>query len=96
IELPPGDYFDSYVAELRAQGEAVDSDRIEMMRKDYGFDKPPVIRYFYWVGGMLHGDFGYSFEYELPVRDVVGDRMWLTVLVSFVTIIFTWLIAFPI
>ncbi|TIL81163.1 MAG: ABC transporter permease, partial [Mesorhizobium sp.] len=52
IELPPGDYFDSYVAELRAQGEAVDSDRIEMMRKDYGFDQPPVIRYFYWVGGM--------------------------------------------
>jgi peptide/nickel transport system permease protein len=96
IELPPGDYFDSYVAELRAQGEAVDSDRIEMMRKDYGFDQPPVIRYFYWVGGMLRGDFGYSFEYELPVRDVVGDRMWLTVLVSFVTIIFTWLIAFPI
>ncbi|MER8436593.1 ABC transporter permease [Mesorhizobium sp. M1312] len=96
IELPPGDYFDSYVAELRAQGEAVDSDRIEMMRKDYGFDQPPVIRYFYWVGGMLHGDFGYSFEYEMPVRDVVGDRMWLTVLVSFVTIIFTWLIAFPI
>ena len=92
----PGDYFDSYVAELRAQGEGVDSDRIEMMRKEYGFDKPPIIRYFYWVGGMLHGDFGYSFEYELPVRDVVGDRMWLTVLVSFVTIIFTWLIAFPI
>ncbi|TIV11053.1 MAG: ABC transporter permease, partial [Mesorhizobium sp.] len=96
IELPPGDYFDSYVAELRAQGEAVDSDRIQMMRKEYGFDKPPVIRYFYWVGGMLHGDFGYSFEYELPVRDVIGDRMWLTILVSFVTIIFTWLIAFPI
>jgi peptide/nickel transport system permease protein len=74
----------------------VDSDRIQMMRKEYGFDQPPVIRYFYWVGGMLHGDFGYSFEYELPVRDVVGDRMWLTVLVSFVTIIVTWLIAFPI
>ncbi len=66
------------------------------MRKDYGFDQPPVIRYFYWLGGMLQGDFGYSFEYEMPVRDVVGDRMWLTVLVSFVTIIFTWLIAFPI
>ncbi len=44
---------------------------------------------------MLQGDFGYSFEYQLPVSDVVGDRLWLTVLVSFVTIIFTWLIAFP-
>ncbi|MBN9073285.1 MAG: ABC transporter permease [Rhizobiales bacterium] len=96
IELPPGDYFESYVAELRAQGENADMDRINQLRQEYGFDKPAYIRYFYWVGGMLHGDFGYSFEYELPVSDVVGDRLWLTVLVSFFTIVFTWLIAFPI
>ncbi len=66
------------------------------MRRQYGFDKPPVVRYFYWLGGMLHGDFGYSFEYQLPVSEVVGDRLWLTILVSFCTIILTWLIAFPI
>lgn len=96
IELPPGDYFESYAAELRAQGENADMDRLNQLRAEYGFDKPAYIRYFYWVGGMLQGDFGYSFEYELPVSDVVGDRLWLTVLVSFVTIIFTWIIAFPI
>ena len=96
IELPPGDYFESYVAELQAQGEAVDMAEIEEMRVQYGFDKPPVLRYFHWVAGMLHGDFGYSFEYQLPVSEVVGDRLWLTVLVSFFTIILTWLIAFPI
>ncbi|MEJ5901999.1 ABC transporter permease [Ochrobactrum teleogrylli] len=96
IELPPGDYFESYVSELRAQGEAVDMQEIEELRVQYGFDKPPVLRYFHWVAGMLQGDFGYSFEYQLPVSDVVGDRLWLTVMVSFFTIIFTWLIAFPI
>jgi peptide/nickel transport system permease protein len=96
IELPPGDYFESYVSDLRAQGEAVDMQEIEELRVQYGFDKPPVLRYFYWVAGMLQGDFGYSFEYQLPVSEVVGDRLWLTVMVSFFTIIFTWLIAFPI
>ncbi|CZT35981.1 ABC transporter permease [Rhizobium sp. 9140] len=96
IELPPGDYFESYISEMRAQGEGVDMAEIEALRAEYGFDKPPVMRYFYWVAGMLHGDFGYSFEYQLPVSDVVGDRLWLTVMVSFVTILFTWLIAFPI
>jgi peptide/nickel transport system permease protein len=96
IELPPGDYFESYVSDLRAQGEAVDMQEIEDLRQQYGFDKPPVVRYFYWVAGMLHGDFGYSFEYQLPVSEVVGDRLWLTVMVSFFTILFTWLIAFPI
>lgn len=96
IELPPGDYFESYVSELRAMGEAADMAEIEELRARYGFDRPPVLRYVHWVGGMLVGDFGYSFEYRLPVSDVVGDRLWLTVLVSFVTIIFTWLLAFPI
>lgn len=96
IELPPGDYFESYAAELRAQGENADMDKLNRLRAEYGFDKPAYVRYFYWVGGMLQGDFGYSFEYELPVSDVVGDRMWLTVLVSFFTIVFTWIIAFPI
>jgi peptide/nickel transport system permease protein len=96
IELPPGDYFESYAAELRAMGEGVDNDRLEALRAEYDFDKPPVVRYFHWLAGMLQGDFGYSFEYQLPVSEVVGDRLWLTVLVSFVTIVFTWVIAFPI
>lgn len=96
IEAPPGDYLESYIAELKAQGEAVDNARIEYLRKEYGFDKSPVERYFNWVGGMFVGDFGYSFAYELPVTSVVGDRLFLTIVVSIATIIFTWLIAFPI
>ena len=96
IELPPGDYFESYIAELKAQGEGVNMEQIEALRAEYGFDQPVVLRYFHWLGGMLTGDFGYSFEYQLPVSDIVGDRLWLTVLVSFVTIVFTWVIAFPI
>ncbi|MDX7950619.1 ABC transporter permease [Lichenihabitans sp. Uapishka_5] len=96
INLPPSDYFSNYVAEIQAQGEKADTSRIDFLKKEYGFDKPPVQRYFLWVAGLLHGDYGYSFEYQLPVRDVVGDRLYLTMLVSFSTIIFTWLVAFPI
>lgn len=96
IELPPGDYFESYVSELRALGETADLAEIDMLRQRYGFDQPEVVRYLWWVGGMLKGDFGYSFEYRLPVNEVVGDRLWLTVLLSTVTILFTWIVAFPI
>jgi len=96
IELPPGDFFESHVAELRALGEEADLAEIEMLKARYGFDQPMVVRYFRWVTGMLVGDFGYSFEYRLPVNEVVGDRLWLTIMVSVVTITFTWLIAFPI
>lgn len=96
INMSPSDYFSNYVAELQAQGEKADTSRIDFLKKEYGFDKPPVERYLLWIAGFAKGDFGYSFEYQLPVRDVVGDRLYLTMLVSFVTIIFTWIVAFPI
>ncbi|ENN85035.1 Oligopeptide ABC transporter, permease protein [Rhizobium freirei PRF 81] len=96
IQLPPGDFFESQIAELRAQGETANLQQIEELRHEYGLDRPLPIQYLRWVAGMLHGDFGYSFEYQLPVSDVVGDRLWLTILVSMTTILVTWLIAFPI
>jgi len=96
IELPPGDFFESHIAELQALGEDADLAEIEMLRERYGFDQPQVIRYLNWAGGMLTGDFGYSFEYRLPVNEVVGDRLWLTIVLSVLTILFTWALAFPI
>ena len=96
IQLPPGDYLSSYVAELQAQGEQVSEQKIAFLREQYGFDKPMWEQYGIWLFGMLQGDFGYSFEYNLPVSEVVGDRMWLTFIVSFTTILFTWAMSFPI
>lgn len=96
IQLPPGDYLESYIAELQAQGEQVDEARIEFLRKEYGLDQPMYMQYWQWFTGLLQGDMGYSFEHEKPVNDVVGDRLWLTIVVSMVTVIFTWMVAFPI
>ena len=96
IQLPPGDYLETYIAELQSQGESVDESKIAFLRQEYGLDKPMSEQYFVWVSGMLVGDYGYSFEYNLPVSEVIGDRMLLTVLISVVTIVFTWMIAFPI
>jgi peptide/nickel transport system permease protein len=96
IQLPPGDYFTTYVNELQSQGESVSADRIEFLRQQYGFDKSPVEQYFVWLAGLLQGDFGYSFEFSLPVNEVVGDRILLTFIVSFATIVFTWIVSFVI
>ncbi len=96
IQLPPGHYLESYIAELEAQGESVDQQKVAFLREYYGLDKPLPEQYVRWVGGMLHGDFGYSFEFNMPVTKVIGDRMLLTIIVSFATILFTWAIAYPI
>src|SRR6266436_5261909 len=96
INLPPGDYFSTYIAELQSSGEAADPAKIHFLQAQYGFDRPLWEQYLYWVGGLLQGDMGYSFAYNLPVNQVVGDRLLMTFLVSFTTILFTYIVAFPI
>lgn len=96
IQLPPGDYLSAHIAELQSQGEAVDAGKIEALRRMYGLDRPLWQQYLGWVWGMLHGDLGYSFEYNQPVTTIVGDRLLLTLVVNFATILFTYVVAFPI
>ncbi len=96
IQLPPGDYLTTLIEELRELGEPADLKQIEALREEYGLDRPFLIQYAEWVAGLVQGDLGYSFEYEQPVADVVGDRLWLSFIVSVATIVFTWIVAFPI
>jgi peptide/nickel transport system permease protein len=96
IQAPPGDWIETYIAQLEAQGEAVDPSKIEFIRKTYGLDLPFYMQYLKWAGGLLQGDLGYSFEHSMPVNEVVGDRLWLTVVVSFASILFVWVVSFPI
>jgi peptide/nickel transport system permease protein len=96
INLPPGDYFSTYIAELQSSGEAADLAKINFLKAQYGFDRPLWEQYIFWAGGLLHGDMGYSFAYNLPVNHVVGDRLLMTLIVSLATILFTYIVAFPI
>ena len=95
IQLPPGDYLTAMMTEMKAQGEGAQA-KMEYLRELYGLDRPMWQQYLYWAGGLLQGDLGYSFEYERPVSEVVGDRVFLTFLISFATVLFTWVVSFPI
>lgn len=96
IELPPGDFLTSYIAQLSASGESVDLATIEALKVRYGLDKPLYIRYFVWLWNMLNGDFGQSFEWNKPVKELIGERLLLTFFVSLATLIFSWIVAFAI
>ena len=96
IQLPPGDYLTTMLAELESQGEGAQTEKIEYLRSLYGLDRPLWEQYLYWASGLLRGDLGYSFEYDRPVTQVIGDRVFLTFLIAFATILFTWIVSFPI
>jgi peptide/nickel transport system permease protein len=105
IKLPPGDFLSNQIAELRSQGDKAALERVDFLRKQYGLDKSFLEQYAVWVGiwptergfsGLLQGDWGWSFEHDLPVNEVIGDRMLLSFMLNFTTVLFTWAVAFPI
>jgi peptide/nickel transport system permease protein len=105
IKLPPGDFLTNQIAELRAQGESASIAKAEFLIKQYGLDKPAWQQYLVWIGimpgpngfsGLLQGDWGWSFEYDKPVVDVVGDALWLTLLVNLAVVIFIHVVSIPI
>jgi peptide/nickel transport system permease protein len=96
IQLPPGDYVDSYIAQLSASGALVSAEEAANLRAQYGLDQPMHIQYLRWMGLALRGNFGMAMEYNRPVTEVIGDRLALTVAVSAAALIFTWMLALPI
>jgi peptide/nickel transport system permease protein len=105
IKLPPGDFLTNQIAELRAQGEAASAAKAEFLIKQYGLDLPVWKQYLIWIGlwpgpngfsGLLQGDWGWSFEFDKPVTEVVGDALWLTLLINLVVVVFVHLVSIPI
>jgi peptide/nickel transport system permease protein len=96
IQLPPGDYVTSYIAQLMATGTMVTQEEAENLRTLYGLNQPVYVQYAKWMWLVLHGNFGVSMEWKRPVTEVIGDRLLLTALLAFTAVIFTWILAIPI
>jgi peptide/nickel transport system permease protein len=96
LQLPPGDFVDAYVAQASAMGTAISAAEANALRHAYGLDQSIWVQYFKWLNLVAHGQFGQSFEYGRPVTEVIGDRLWLTILLSVGAIIVTWGLALPI
>ncbi len=97
IQLPPGDYLTSYVAGLRQMGDNVDETEIEALRQRYGLGQPVYVQYYKWVSGIiLRGDWGQSMEWRKPVKDLIWERMALTVALSLVSVLVSWFVAIPV
>ena len=82
IQLPPGDYLTSYLTALQETGEQPDEAELAALRERYAIDQPFYIQYCKWMGGMLRGDMGMSFEWNRPVNDLIGERLLLTMIIS--------------
>jgi peptide/nickel transport system permease protein len=96
LHLPPVDFVTAYAAQAAASGTAISPAEADAMRQAYGLNQPLYVQYWKWLAMVASGDFGRSFEYGRPVTEVIGDRLWLTVLLSLGAIVITWGLALPI
>ncbi len=96
IQLPPGDFVDSLVTDMIAQGETVTETDIANLRAMYKVDRPFIVQYADWLGGIVTGDWGTSFYYNQSVLVKIGETLGTTLMISLITLVVTYLIAIPI
>ena len=96
IQLPPGDYLSSYIADLEMRGMIVDQQLVASLRHSYGLDEPIMLQYARWMWKVLHGDFGVSFDLSKTVAAAIAERLPLTLAISLATTVVVYLVAVPI
>jgi peptide/nickel transport system permease protein len=96
IQLPPGDFVDTMVTNMIAEGEQVTEAEILALKESYGMNRHPVVQYMDWIKGIMIGEWGTSLYYNRGVLDQIMETLGNTLMLSFVTMIFTYAVSIPI
>jgi peptide/nickel transport system permease protein len=97
IQLPPGDYLTEWIRRLENSGATVDEAQVERLTQMYGLDQPMYVQYFKWIGNIVTElDFGYSFQFNRPVNEILLSRMGTTFFIALLSFIVSWGLAIPI
>jgi peptide/nickel transport system permease protein len=96
IQLPPGDAISTQIAKLEQEGDMISDAEAEALRRQYGLDRPLYVQYTKWVIRFAQGEFGNSMLYKMPVKDVISDRLGMTVIVTLASVLVSWMLSLPI
>ena len=95
MQLPPGDYASSYVAQYQQNHPGASSVTVEQVRHQLGLDQSAWQQYWHWIGGVVHGDFGLSLSQHRQVADIISGDLGYTLLVAFLSVIVSGFFALP-
>lgn len=96
IQLPPGDFVDTIVTKMIAEGEVVTQADIALMKETYGVNRPLMVQYADWLKGIVIGDWGVSYYFNEKVLKLIGETLPTTLVLSFSTMIFVYIVSIPI
>lgn len=98
VQLPEGDFIDEYVANLvgeAGQGTPAAAALEDQLRAEYGLDNPVIFQYYKWMSKVVRGDLSFSVEFNRPVREIIWDKLPMTLVVTGSALVFTWTMAIP-
>ena len=90
MEVVPGDPA-AFMLGIGATEETV-----AVLRAELGLDLPPAERYFAWIGGILQGDFGISYTYDVPVSGLIAERLEVSIPLALFALVLSTTIAIPV
>ena len=90
VQVVPGDPV-RFMMGLQADPGAMSA-----MRHQLGLDAAPLARYFLWLGGMFHGDFGTSYTYRVPVQTLIAERLQVSLPLALYALLLATIAAFPV
>jgi peptide/nickel transport system permease protein len=97
ITLPPGDYLSYYVDRVSMSGAVINEEDLAGLRAFYGLDQPVYVQYAKWMFRVVQGDLGRSFSWNnRPVAELIGERLAMTIVVAFGSLLVTYMLAIPI
>jgi peptide/nickel transport system permease protein len=100
IELPAGDQVDRFIEITMSRAEEPDPDTVQLLRAYLGLDRRQYVRYGMWMWNLMQGDLGRSFQYrrdvDMAVKELIGNRLWMTIALTGFTIVVTWTFAIPV
>jgi len=89
LEVLPGD------PALLMLGTEAREDTLAALRTQMGLDRPAPVRYLDWIGGLVTGNLGTSYTYDVPVEKLIADRMAVTLPLTFLALAMSTAIAIP-
>ena len=97
MEMVPGNCAERYLAYKNTQGQSITVADIEAEEKRLGLDRPFIVRWASWIGNVfLRGDFGESCILRMQINELLGTKIWLSLGICFIALLFAYLIAIPV
>jgi len=96
INAPPGNALSQKISQLQSQGATVTGQQVAALEKQYGVHDPWIQKYWKWITGFVHGNFGQSFSANQPVSSLIWGKLGLSIALATGSLLIAWALSIPI